>query len=132
MLICMNTILIEGAVWSKVDTILKVRVSQHFMNDQLGVTIEDLMDIRYPLWSRRIAVVAVHASISDLKALPGNLPNRAAINCCIKFVMVSKWYLPARTYLEEAVDIPLRHLSLPVCQLCHFEPLLALKRSPIS
>jgi len=45
MLICTNTILIEGVVWSKVDTILKVQVSQHFMNDQLGVMIEDLVDI---------------------------------------------------------------------------------------
>jgi len=94
--------------------------------------IEDLMVIRHPLWSRCIAVVAVHATIFDQEALPGNPPGSCAINCSIEFVMVSKWYLPARTYLEEVVNVPLRHLNLLVCQLYDFEPLLALKHSPIS
>ena len=94
--------------------------------------IEDLVGVRHPLWLRHIAVVSVHTSIFDQEALPGNPPSSYAINCHVEFIMVGEWYLPTRTYLEEVVYVPFRHVSLAVCQLCDFEPLLALERSPIS
>jgi len=120
-------------VWNKVHTILKVQVSEYFMNDQLRVMKEDLVDIWHPLWSRCIAsIVTVHVIILNWEALPGDTPNIHTIDCRIEFSVIGEWDLPAETYLKENVDVSLRHLSLLVYQLCDSESLFALEHSPIS
>jgi len=62
MLISMDAIFIKDMVWGEVHTILKVGVSQHLMNNQPRVTIEDLVDVRHPLWLI-IAIGTMYAAI---------------------------------------------------------------------
>ena len=114
MLICTNAILIKDPVWSKVHIILKVWISEHFMDDQPWVAIEDLVDVRHPLWSRCIVVATVYVSILDRETLPRNPSDRMLIDCRIEFIMVRKRYLPTDTYLKETVDVPLRHLNTAI------------------